>query len=249
MGREHYIYMNGSSGCMPDTLGVSFDIEGCVSLFESIFGDDLYTNFYLGDYVDSGSISMDDVVFELAKALGVEEDELETDDPENEDGVIDLVDDFLNDGCVAYNDKEVLVSDLFGSRIAQLRIADFRDTGYISLGEGFGADYASWSPCTCDSPWEHSEDSEEYWLRENGDEWFTEHFELKIRYDGDNLPWERIEPLCLGWSEKLTEQEMEWLITERFVDNDRRVIREVRWNWEGVSQGHYFIPKYEEEGE
>jgi len=251
MGRTHYIYMNGSSGCMPDTCDLCFSIDEAVGMFETIFGDDLYQNFNLAIAIDEGYIKKEIVVSDLENFFS-EKDWWESSAKNHDDFIEKEYDFLLEEGYVnrRIGDDCMQAIDLYGEIRVQSIVKDFRDSGYVSLGPDYGADYASWSPCDCDSPWEHSELSMEQWIREHGDLWFTEKFEVKVRYEGDNRPWEEIEAFECAASER-SEYDLEGSIYKFFISNDRRRVLEVRWNWvygegDGPAQGHYFVPEYAE---
>lgn len=245
MGKKHFIYMNGSSGCLPDNIGVSFDVDGCVSEFETIFGDDLYQHFNLAKAIDDDVIDSALVYGKLEEFFA---DELEFVDDEDE--FIEQEYAFLiEQGYVErkYSNERMEAIEAFGEAFVQAAIEEFRETGHISLGPGYGADYASWGSCTCDEPWDHSEEGMEAWLQQNGDEWFTEPVEVKLRYLGDRRPWEAIEPLEIKVSEK-DDELVERTICRHMINHGRRV-KEVRWSWldNASDQGHYFVPEYEGE--
>lgn len=246
MGRTHYIYMNGSSGCMPDTLDLCFSVEEAVGMFETIFGEDLYCDFDLQELIDSGAITVGVVYHRLENFFT--EDDWEFSDSQDYDEFLEKeFDALLENGSVKrYVSDDIFdPTDAFGEIWYDYRLNEFRKTGYISLGPDYGADYASWSPCDCDSPWEHSELSMEQWIREHGDLWFTEHYEVRLRYEGDSRPWEEIEVLGIRSSDH-DEHDLEECIYKVLIENDRRRVLEVRWNWVGDSQGHYFVPEYAE---
>lgn len=246
MGRTHYIYMNGSSGCMPDTLDLCFSVDEAVGMFETIFGDDLYQNFNLAELVEDDVISAGVVYDKLATFFYDDLDYFEDKYDDEDDFIESKFAEFLEDGLVVNRaGKRMEAIDEFGQLVRDRIVKDFRDSGYVSLGPDYGADYASWSPCDCDSPWEHSELSMEQWIREHGDLWFTEHYEVRLRYEGDSRPWEEIEVLGIRSSDH-DEHDLEECIYKVLIENDRRRVLEVRWNWVGDSQGHYFVPEYAE---
>jgi hypothetical protein len=252
MGRTHYIYMNGSSGCMPDTCDLCFSIDEAVGMFETIFGDDLYQNFNLAELVDDDVISAG-VVYDKLERFFTKHDWQASKSEDYDEFIEGEFNFFLEEGYVkSYVNPDIIMEaiDEFGQLVRDLIVKDFRDSGYVNLGPDHGADYASWSPCDCDSPWEHSELSMEQWIREHGDVWFTESIKVRVRYQGDERPWENMEPFDCAVSER-DEELVENMIMKAFVLHDRRRVLEVRWNWvygegDGPAQGHYFVPEYTE---
>jgi hypothetical protein len=174
MGKTHYIYMNGSYGCLPDTLSMSFDIKGCVDMFKMIFGDDLHQGFNLAEAIEEGKIESADVYAALENFFT--EDDWEFSDVDEDEFFEKEYALLLEQGYVKryVNDELMEAIDMFGALYVEACLEEFRDSGHIDLGSAYGADYASGSECNCNEPWEHTDESKEYWLRWNGDEWATE---------------------------------------------------------------------------